>query len=232
MVIREITRFFSFADLLYLNLKRAFHNMNIYRTSVTFVLTFILATLLFSLQFPLLVIILTVFVFFLAFNLLPTLYTIYRSNNLKSIEKYIQANKKKPIFAYPLALAHGNEVEIEESLRAIIEKHKQPYMQNVYKTLLALHLKNIEVADTYAQRIDSEPLQSYYAALIAAKQGNFEEAARHEENVGVQWMIHALHALYAKEKGQHELSAREAQQAINHSRGIQKYIVVHSVGRI
>ena len=206
--------------------------MNIYRTSVTFVLTFILATLLFSLQFPLPVIILTVFIFFLGFNLLPTLYTIYRSNNLNNIEKYIQANKKKPIFAYPLALAHGNEVEIEESLRAIIEKHKQPYMQNVYKTLLALHLKNIEAADTYAQRIDTEPLKSYYAALIAAKQGNFDEAARHEENVGVEWMIHALHALYAKEKGQQELFEKEAQHAIAHSRGIQKFIVVHSVGRI
>jgi len=202
--------------------------MNFFRLSVTFVAGFILATFLFFLQFPLLVIISTMFIFFLAFIVLPQVFTLYRSNNLKAIEQYLEANKKKPLFAYPLALAQGNDVEVEESIRAIIVKHKQPYMQNVYSTLLALHLDNIDAAHTYANEIDSEPLKSYYAAYIAAKKGDFKEAARHEENISVEWMLHSLHALYAHEKGNHEAFEVESKKAIADSRGIQKYILHHS----
>jgi hypothetical protein len=203
--------------------------MKFFRLSITFVLAFILSTFLFFLDFPFLVVISTTLVFLLAFVVLPQIFIVYRSNNEKSIEKYLNANKNKPLFAYPLALAHGNDVEIEESLRKILAKHKQPYMQNVYKTILALHLKNIEAADIYAQKIDSEPLKSYYAAYIAAKKGNFEEAERHEENISVDWMIHALHALYAKEQGNLDTFTIESKKAIDGSRGVQKYIVIHSI---
>jgi len=202
--------------------------MNIFRLSFTFIVGFILATFLFFLDFPLLVIILTMFIFFLAFVVLPQIFTAYRSNNLKAIEKFLVANKKNPLFAYPLVMANGNHVEVEESIRAILAKHKQPYMQNVYHTILALHLNKIDAADTYAQKIDNEPLKSYYAAYIAAKKGDFEEAALLEENVSVEWMLHALHALYAHEKGQHEEFEIDAKKAIAESRGVQKYILVHS----
>ncbi|WP_075618440.1 hypothetical protein [Paenisporosarcina indica] len=202
--------------------------MNIFRLSFTFIVGFILATFLFFLDLQLWVIILTMFIFFLAFVVLPQIFTAYRSNNIKSIEKFLKANKKNPLFAYPLATAGGNHVEMEESLRAILAKHKQPYMQNVYHTILALHLDKIETANTYAQKIDKEPLKSYYAAFIAAKKGDFEEASRHEENVSVEWMLHALHALYAHEKGQHSVFETEAQKAIDESRGVQKFILVHS----
>jgi len=202
--------------------------MNLFRLSATFVLGFILATFLFFLDFPFGVIILTIFIYFLAFVVLPQVFTAYRSNNLKSIEKFLEANKKKPMFAYPLALAHGNHVEVEESLRAILAKHQQPYMQNVYKTILALHLKNIEVADSTAQKIDGEPLKSYYAAYIAAVKGDFEEAVRHEENISVEWMLHSLHAIYAREKGHREEFDAESKKAIDESRGVQKYILVHA----
>lgn len=206
--------------------------MKFFRLSITFVLAFILSTFLFFLDFPFWVVILTTLVFLLAFVVLPQIFIVYRSNNEKSIEKYLIGNKNKPLFAYPLALAHGNDVEIEESLRTILAKHKQPYMQNVYKTILALHLKNIEAADIYAQKIDSEPLKSYYAAYIAAKKGNFEEAKRHEENISVDWMIHSLHALYSSEQGNHETFTIESKKAIDGSRGVQKYIVIHSIKNV
>ncbi len=200
-----------------------------FRLSITYVVAFILATFLFYLQFPFFVVILTILVFLLAFVVLPQIFTVYRSNNEKSIEKYLIANKKKPLFAYPLALAHGNDAEVETSLRVILEKHQQPYMQNVYKTILALHLKNIDAADTYAKKIDSDPLKSYYAAYIATKKGDFEEAERQEENISVDWMLHALHALYALEQGNQEMYTIESKKAIDGSRGVQKYIVIHSL---
>ena len=203
--------------------------MKIFQLSITFVLAFILATFLFYLQFPFWVVIVTILVFLLAFVVLPQIFTVYRSNNENSIEKYLIANKNKPLFAYPLALAHGSDEEVEESLRTILAKYKQPYMQNVYKTILALHLKNIDAADTYAQKIDNEPLKSYYAAYVAAKKGDFDEAHRHEDNISVDWMIHALHVLYANEQGQQETFTTESKKAIDGSRGVQKYIVIHSL---
>ncbi len=202
--------------------------MNLFRLSITFIFGFFLATFLFFLKFPILVIISTLVVFILAFVVLPQAFTAYRSNNIKSIEKFLVANHKKPLFAYPLALANSNDMAVEESLRAVVAKYNQPYMQNVYKTILALHLKNIKAADIYAKKIENEPLKSYYAAYIAAKKGEFEEAVLHEENVNVEWMIHALHALYAHEKGKQDEFSIESKLAVNHSRGVQKYILLHS----
>jgi hypothetical protein len=206
--------------------------MNLFQISLTLVLSFILAIYLFFLEFPLLIIVSTTFIFFLAIYVLPQIFLTHRSNNLDFIERFLRSNKKKPLFAYPLALANGTPKEVEESLRAILAKHKQPYMQNVYKTILALHLKNIDAADTYAQKIDSEPLKSYYAAYIAAKRGDFEEAARHEKNIGVDWMIHSLHAIYAQEKGQYDDLVNESRGAISLSRGVQKFISLHSFKEI
>lgn len=202
--------------------------MNIFRLGITFFIAFILATFLFFLDFPFWVVIVTIFLFFLVFIILPQIFTTYRSNNLKSIEKFLEANKKNPLFAYALAMAKGNRVEVEESLRSILAKYKQPYMQTVYQTLLALHLDDIDTADTHAQKIEREPLKSYYAAYIAAKKGNFEEAADHEKNIRAAWMHHALHALYAQEKGQHAEFEIASQKAIAESRGVQKYILVHA----
>jgi len=202
--------------------------MNIFRLIVIYLLIICLTLFLSYLQFPILIIISTVFIFFLAFVVLPQVFTAYRSNNIQSIAKFLEANKKKPLFAYPLALAKGNDTEIEESLRAILAKHKQPYMQNVYKTILALHHNDIDAAHTSAQKIDSDPLKSYYAAYIAAKKGDFEEALLHEENIHVDWMNHALHALYAREKGHQAEFDIESKKAIAESRGAQKYILIHS----
>jgi hypothetical protein len=195
---------------------------------MTLILSIVLARFLFFLNYPLLIIVSTTFIFFLAIYVLPQKFMTYRSNNLNLIKKFLMTKKKKPLFAYPLALANGTPKEVEESLRAILAKYKQPYMQNVYKTILALHLKNIDAADTYAQKIDSEPLKSYYAAYIAAKKGDFEEADRHEENIDVEWMIHSLHAIYAQEKGQYDDLVNESRAAITLSRGVQKFIMLHS----
>ena len=206
--------------------------MNFFRLSITFVIAFILATFLFFLQFPFLVVILTTLVFLLAFVVLPQKITANTINREQAIEKNQIANKKKPLFAYPLALAHGNEVKIEESLRTVLAKHKQPYMQNVYKTILALHLKNLEAADIYAQKIDSEPLKSYYAAYIAAKKGDFEEAKRHEENISADWMIHAVRHISGI-MGNHTTRFKlKTKKAIDGSRGVQKYIVIHSIKNV
>ncbi|HSO58242.1 MAG TPA: hypothetical protein VLQ66_08405, partial [Paenisporosarcina sp.] len=62
-----------------------------------------------------------------------------------------------------------------------------------------------------------------------AKKGDFKEAVRHEENISVDWMIHSLHALYAKEQGNLDTFTIESKKAIDGSRGVQKYIVIHSM---
>lgn len=219
---------FTALILVYLKIKRTKLLMNIFRLIMIYLLIICLTLFLSYLQFPILIIISTVFILFLAFVVLPQVFTAYRSNNIKSIAKFLESNKNKPLFAYPLALAKGNDTEIEESLHAILAKHKQPYMQNVYKTILALHLEDIDAAEAYAQKIDSDPLKSYYAAYIAAKKGDFEKSVLHEENIHVDWMNHALHALYAHEKGQHSQFEIESKKAIDESRGAQKYILVHA----
>ena len=194
----------------------------------TYIIGFVLMTFLFILHVPFWAVILISFIYFFSMLALPTLYTVYWSNNIQKIESYLKANKKKPLFAYSLALSHGNSEQEEEALRTIIARYKQPYMQHVYKTILALHQENISEASEHARSINKEPLKSYYAAYLAAKKGDFQEASHHEKNIRVKWMIHALHALYAREKRDIQTFQEEAEKAIEASRGIQKYILVYT----
>ena len=75
-----------------------------------------------------------------------------------------------------LAVKTGDRDAIIQVIQDILKKYKQPYMQEVYKTNLALYENNVSTFVILAKQISKEPLRTYYIAYSEALQGNFEEA--------------------------------------------------------
>ncbi|MCZ8538087.1 hypothetical protein M9R32_12900 [Paenisporosarcina quisquiliarum] len=202
--------------------------MNFKYLAIMYSLVFIVTLVLAFLEYPFWLIMLIVFAaVILPFSFMQ-LNAVYWTNDLKKIEKFLQANHKKPIMAFPLALAQGNRTEVVESVHAILAKHRMPIIQQVYSTILDLINRDYDAARASAEKISKAPLRAYYLAYVAAKQGDNEEAKRYMDSFDKPWMTHAMNSFLIKNEGNLKLAEEEHQKAIDTSRGIQKYMVVHS----
>lgn len=202
--------------------------MKIIKYALIFVLGVMLATTMMFFELPFWFIYLSVVVIYLLLLLVPQMYTVYKSKDLDKIEQYLEKNKRKPIFAYPLALKTGNQEQIIQSIEEILKRHKQPYMQEVYKTILALFEGNVSKLEHQAKQISKEPLRTYYIAYAEALKGNFNEATTLKEQLPKEWMQHAIEAIIAKEQGNVELFEQEANKCIELATGVQKYGLYYS----
>lgn len=172
-----------------------------------------------------------VILFYLIAMVLPGIFTVYYSNSLRQIERYIKRNRHKAIFGFPYALGHGDEQDIDKSLQQILAVHKQPAMQSVYRTLLAIYREQPGIAAQHAERIDREPLRSYYMAHAAVASGDLQRAALLNESITVPWMNHSIAALIAYEAKDDKFDAL-ADQSVAAARGVQKYTLAKSFGRM
>lgn len=202
--------------------------MKLLRNTLIILLGIALTIVMLMYKLPIWVIYISTLVLYLFILFLPQFYTVYKSNNLKRIERYLEENKRKPIFAYPLAVKTGDTEKIIEAIQAILNKHKNLYMQEVYKTNLALHENNVAKIEQLAKQISKEPLRTYNIAYAEILKGNFEVARKLEENLPSGWMPYAIEAIIAKEQGDNITFRNKADASIEQARGIQKFSLLHS----
>ncbi|WP_313893275.1 hypothetical protein [Psychrobacillus sp.] len=202
--------------------------MKFLRFLLIFLVGVALTVVLLMLEIPIWIIYGSIVVLYLLIMMGPQMFTIYKSNNLKRIERYLNENKRKPIFAYPLAIQDGNQEKIIQAVQAILMKYKQPYVQEVYKTNLALHEHHVSKIEQLAKQISKDPLRTYYIAYAEALKGNFDEARTLKANLKQQWMPHAIEALIAKQNDDMLTFRTHANTSIEHARGVQKFNLVYS----
>src|SRR5690606_32351383 len=151
--------------------------MNTFRLTIVFLFGMFAAGFLLAIDAPRWLIFTLLITFYLAVMVLPSLYVTYYSNNLKRIERYVRKNRRKAIFAFPYALATGNDQDVEQAVDQILAVHKQPVVQQTYRTLLAILRNQFALAEQYADQIQRPALRNYYLAYSAALLGDFERAA-------------------------------------------------------
>ncbi|TQR20805.1 hypothetical protein [Psychrobacillus vulpis] len=202
--------------------------MKIFRYLLTFLFGVALTIAMLRLDLPIWFIYICVVILLLLIMVATQIYIVYKSNNIKRIEQYLEKNKRKPIFAYPLAVKTGDSDKIMESIQTILDKHKQSYIQEVYKTNLALYENNVSKIEQLARQISKEPLRTYYMAYAEALKGNFEETRALKKSLPVLWMQHAIEAIIAKEQRDLNRFREEADAGVAHARGIQKFNLLYS----
>lgn len=172
-----------------------------------------------------------VIIFYLTGMVLPGIYITYFSNSLRQIERYIYRNRHKAIFSFPYALGQGEDQDVERSIERILMTHKQPVMQSIYRTLLAIYRGQPGIAAQHARGIDREPMRTYYMAHIAASSGEFERATELKRHISEPWMKHSIDALIAFENNDNTF-ASHVEESVKAARGIQKYTLEKSFNRM
>ncbi|MFJ8065988.1 hypothetical protein ACIQYS_15275 [Psychrobacillus sp. NPDC096426] len=202
--------------------------MKILRYVLIILLGIVLTVVMSFLELPFWLIYLSIVVLYILLLVVPQMYIVYKSNNLARIERYLEDNQKKPIFTYALAVKTGNREAIIQAINEILKKYKQPYMQQVYKTNLALHEKDVASFVILAKQISKEPLRTYYKAYSEALQGNYEEAWTLKADLPVGWMPYAIEAIIAKELGDLETFRDVAEASVESARGVQKFNLLYA----
>lgn len=202
--------------------------MKILRYVLIILLGIALTVVMSFLEIPFWIIYLSIVVLYILILVVPEMYIVYKSDNLKRIERYLEENKRKPLFAYALAIKTGDRDAIIQVINEILKKYKQPYMQEVYITNLALYERDVSSFVILAKQISKEPLRTYYNAYAEALQGNYEEARTLKANLPSGWMPHAIEAIIAKELGDLKTFREEAKASVESARGIQKFSLLYS----
>ncbi|OMC87886.1 hypothetical protein BK128_06080 [Viridibacillus sp. FSL H7-0596] len=202
--------------------------MHLFKLTFIYLVAIISCTFLLIMDLPIVVVFLLLFMYVFALTMFPYLNTLFWSNNISKMDRFITKHKTKPVFAYPYAVAHKTVTEQKISVQKILSSYKKQDVQHNYRSLLATLDKDFELALVEAKQLQKEPIRSYTIAHIETLLGNFEAAKSLIPNLKKEWMPHAIEGLIAYEQHDFQTFEKEAHAATAKVRGLQKHLLFYS----
>ncbi len=185
-----------------------------------------------SLGLPTYVTIGAIFLVFMIISVSWPFYIIYKTNNLKLVDRYMKNNAKRPIFNYSYQLAHGTDEEVINALHTMLERFPQPEMQMVYKGNLAIFEKDADALQAHAESLSPSEYRVYFLLIAHAMRGEFAEARQYEAKLTSPWTRFSAASLIAHYEGDEATAEQQFQQLMNVTHGMQKYTLYHSFQRL
>lgn len=149
------------------------------------------------------------------------LYAAYFSKNLTKLTKYVEKNKKNPVYKYTDLMREGTDEQLIEAINLILKKYKQPKIQAIYGANAAILQKDFEAARCKVKPVANTELGQYTMALIEAMTGKREEAMKF--HLKKDWMNASIEANLAYTEQDYETFNRQADRAIDEAAGMQYY---------
>ncbi|MGE7921403.1 hypothetical protein ACQKM9_21065 [Viridibacillus sp. NPDC093762] len=202
--------------------------MHLFKLTMIYLIAIISCTFLLIMDLPIVVVFSLLFMYVFALTMFPYCNTLFWSNNISKMDRFITKHKTKLAFAYPYAVAHESLTEQKLSVQKILCSYKQQDTQHNYRSLLATLDKDYETALVEAKQLQKEPIRSYTIAHIETLLGNFEAAKSLIPNLKKEWMPHVIEGLIAYEQQDFQTFEKEAHAATTKVRGIQKHLLFYS----
>lgn len=206
--------------------------MQLWKLTLIYLFAIIACTFLLLMDIPKWLIFILLFLYVFSFTMYPYFNALLWTNNLKTVERFLKANKHRSLYAYPYAIANQSVVEQRAALQKIITSHQQPYIKHNYASILAILEKDYDRALSEAKQITKEPFQSYMIAHSEAYLGNFEQAKTLLPKLTENWMSPSIESLISFKQQDGENFKHYATKAIQQARGIQKYLLVHNFRKL
>jgi hypothetical protein len=157
---------------------------------------------------------------------LPMIINLYMTEDMKKVERFIEARLNQPVFHFYYALANEDDFQVEKALREVRDKYKKEYYYTVYSVTYAAYKgKLVDEKEAIAQ-IKQPALRLYYEALLAIEEGELERANRLAKEQRKPWMKEAILAGVASKRGERDLEIKHQQEAIRLTRGLQRYLLM------
>lgn len=158
------------------------------------------------------------------------IYTVAFSTNMEKIKKYLNKNKKNEIYYYAHILPTATDYDLIEALQKIVAKYKNSKYEAIYGAYLALLQDDTYKAKQYISIIKHTEIGRYTQALIDVYEGNYDEAAN--ANIQKRWMSEGILTYIAFFQKDVAAFNKHRDNAIEHARGVQRYVNIHTFARL
>lgn len=154
----------------------------------------------------------------------------YFTQNLDTVRRYLQKNKKDPMCEYALAVELGTKEDELAAIEKILARYRQPVMQHTYEMNKAIRVDDFERATEFANKLGTHHFGAYGHASIAAMQGHADEARSY--TLKNDWMTSAIEAMIAYAARDMHTFREHGDAAIAKAKGLQRYILVYSLKKM
>lgn len=165
-----------------------------------------------------------------AVSYLPIMINLYITDDMKKVERFLEARLNQPIFHFYYALANEDDFQVEKALRDVREKYKKAHYYMIYSVTYAAYKgKLVEKRDLIAQ-IKQPALRLYYEGLLAVEEEELARASQLASEQKKPWMKEAILAEVAGKRGERDLEIKHQQEAIQLTHGLQRYLLLKKYG--
>ncbi len=141
------------------------------------------------------------------------------------VESFLRSQKKNPAMYIQYVLANRLEDEAKTIMEQLMSKYKRVAVQAPFKAAYGHYRKDMAAVQEAVPYIRYSDYRAYYETALLVEDGNSEQAREHLESIKKQWMRSALLAEIELKAGDIETAVKYARDAVNSSRGIQRYVL-------
>lgn len=179
---------------------------------------------------PLWILIVVILLITAVVSYLPIMMNLYITDDMKKVERFLEARLNQPIFHFYYALANEDDFQVEKALRGVREKYKKGHYYTIYSVTYAAYKgKLVEERDLIAQ-IKQPALRLYYEGLLAIEEEELERASQLASEQKKPWMKEVILAEVAGKRGESDLENKHQQEAVRLTHGLQRYLLVKKYG--
>lgn len=133
--------------------------------------------------------------------------------------------KSNPALYIQYVLANRLEDEAGTVMEQLMSKHKRVAVQATYKAAYGWYRKDMAAIQEAVPYIRYPDYRAYYEAALLLEEGKSTQAREHLKSIRKPWMRSAVLAGIERKAGNSELAVRYAREAVEASRGVQRYVL-------
>lgn len=157
--------------------------------------------------------------------MLPYLFMLFQETNIVRLEKFLSGQRKNPALYLYYAIANKQDEEVGTLIDGLLLKYKHPQRQALYKAIYGAYRKSVSTMKNELIHIQSKQFRCYYETYVHIEEGNMELARATAATVSKPWMKNSVLSEIELRSGNRQEAIQLARQALQSSRGLQRYIV-------
>ncbi|MEK3902979.1 hypothetical protein [Paenibacillus sp. FSL R7-0179] len=139
------------------------------------------------------------------------------------VESFLRSQKNNPALYIQYVLANRLEDEAATVMEKLMSKHKQVAVQATYKAAYGWYRKDMAAVQEAVPHIRHADYRAYYEAALLLEGGESAKAREHLSSIRKPWMRSVVLAEIERKAGNNELAVKYAREAVEASRGVQRY---------
>ncbi|WP_108671668.1 hypothetical protein [Peribacillus acanthi] len=157
---------------------------------------------------------------------IPLINHLYVTKNIGSVEKFLKARFKQPLFAFYYFLANHQMEEAHDALLLVLKKYRAPQYQAAYKLAYALGKNDLSSEHESLDQLKHKHLKLYYEGLLAVEIGDLSTAQKKANEATKPWMKEVILAKIQGHQGKKQEELKHMDKAISLTRGLQRFLLI------